>query len=137
MGTAKKPGDSYVDTGGGAFIGGNVNTGGGKFVGRDDTTTYVQQGDRQEGVTLDAFLQLLADIKSQAKQAGLEEGKTRAVEYAETEAKAQYPDRDQIINQLERVDKALKTVGQVTDAGKKLAELVGKAIGWARTLFGV
>lgn len=27
-----------IDTGGGAYIGGNANTGGGKFVGRDDRT---------------------------------------------------------------------------------------------------
>ena len=37
---SKKPESSpTVNTGGGAYVGGNVDTGGGKFVGRDDDST--------------------------------------------------------------------------------------------------
>ncbi|HKZ85453.1 MAG TPA: hypothetical protein VJ793_17595 [Anaerolineae bacterium] len=35
----------YIDTGGGAYIGGDVSTGGGKFVGRDDYSTTGLSGE--------------------------------------------------------------------------------------------
>ena len=58
-----------VDTGGGAYIGGNVDTGGGAFAGRDQTITQVNE---THGVSLAEFTALLAELRAALPAAGLD-----------------------------------------------------------------
>lgn len=147
-----------INTGGGAYIGGNVSTGG-DFVGRDKVTTAGDRGvavggnvtgstivtgdgnvaNTQQGISLEEFRSLLADIRGLARQADLEERKARTIEAdviaVEEESKESKPDGNFIVNRLEGIIKVLKAAGNLTDAGKKLFPLAEKALEWGVGLF--
>jgi hypothetical protein len=65
---------SQINTGGGAYIGGNVKAGG-DFVGRDQTKVTTSQ----EGVTLDEVTRLLSELCQILSQAKLDEDTTRII----------------------------------------------------------
>ncbi len=157
MSDEKRPERHAVNTGGGSHVGGDVDTGGGDFVGRDKVDRRVSIGGSaynanivtgdhntvsnrteqyQEGVSIDDLLQLLGEIRLQAGQVGLDDAATRAIDNAEREVGAGKPDPGEVLHQLERLDRVLKTVDQASEAGRKLAGMVGRAIAWAKTLFG-
>jgi len=123
-----------VDTGGGAFVGGNVNTHGGDFVGRDKVSVGVQQG-----VTVEGFARLLAELRQGLPQAGLDHDTTQVVEgdvkVAEEQAQKPKPNGAIILAKLESVTKLLTTAVTASEAAQKLLPVAQKAVQWAGTLF--
>lgn len=123
-----------IDTGGGAFVGGSVDTGGGPFIGRDHVTTTISR----QGITLEEFGTLLAEMRGLIPQAGLEERKAQDIEAevvkVEEEAQAAQPDRSVVVGKLEYITKILKAAGNLTDEGKKLLPLAAKALEWGSLL---
>ena len=147
-----------IKTGGGAYVGGNVGTSGGEFIGRDKVTTAgaggvavggnmtgsnVITGDNnvatnQQGITQEALLQLLAEMRGLIHQAGLEERKARIIEgdvqVVEEEAKTPKPDSAIIAGKLEGMTKILEAAGNLTESGKKLLGHAKQALTWVGLL---
>ncbi len=153
-----KDNDKSINTGGEVHIRGAVSVGG-DFVGRDKVVTAGDRGvvvggnitssnvvtgngnvvGNSQGVTADEFRALLAEIRTLIPQSGLDERKVRTlegdVETVVEEAEQEKPDGGDIVHRLEGATKALKAVGKLTDAGKKLLPMVEKAAEWAGGLF--
>lgn len=124
-----------VDTGGGAFIGGNVDTAGGDFVGRDQFTLT-----RQPDVTLQGFRQLLREIRELVPQAGLDpkcmgyvEGDLQQIEH---EIDSERPSAPVLVSKLEGITGIVRSVAGSTEAGRNLLTLLNQGAAWARQLFG-
>ncbi len=124
-----------VDTGGGAFIGGNVDTAGGDFVGRDRITLT-----RQQDITMRGFRQLLKEIRELVSQAGLDpkcmgyiEGDLQQIEH---EIDSEQPSAPILVNRLESITGIVRSVAGSTEAGRNLLTLLNQGAAWARQLFG-
>ncbi|MCB0200838.1 MAG: hypothetical protein KDI03_12280 [Anaerolineae bacterium] len=126
-----------VDTGGGAYIGGNVDTGGGAFAGRDQTITQVNE---THGVSLAEFTALLAELRAALPAAGLDADTAEIidadVQVVEAQAAKPQPSAAVITSKLEGVAKVLAAAGGVAVAAQKLLPMAQQALEWAKPLFG-
>ena len=153
-----KDSSGTINTGGGAYVGGNFNTQG-DFVGRDKVVTAGAGGvavggnvtggaivtgsgnviSQPQGVTLDQFRALLTDIRSLIPQAGLDERKARLIEgdvaTVEEETQQAKPDKSIIQSKLESTTQVLKAAGNLTEEGKKLLPLLSQGVLWIARLF--
>ena len=124
-----------VDTGGGAYIGGKVEVGR-DFVGRDQVTIVEQTS---EGMTVDAFLQLLAELRQQLSTARLDTDTSDIIDadvrVIEEQASKEKPSKAIILSKLKGVTELLTETGKVAVAATALAPLAEKAITWAQQLF--
>jgi hypothetical protein len=142
-----------VDTGGGAYVGGDVRAQGGEVVGRDKVVSASAGGvaiggsvteseitaGAQQGVSVEALLQLLAEMRRLLPQSGLDadgaeviEGDFRVVE--EQADKAQ-PNRAIILSKLKGVTELLTTAVAASEAAQKLLPMAQQATEWAGQLF--
>ncbi|MEI2690764.1 MAG: hypothetical protein V9H69_14055 [Anaerolineae bacterium] len=126
-----------VNTGGGAYVGGNVDTGGGSFVGRDQT---IHQVSATQGVSLAEFSALLAELRAALPAAGLDPDTAEIidadVQVIEQQAAKPQPSAAVITSKLEGMAKVLAAAGGVAVAAQKLLPMVQQALEWARPLFG-
>ena len=153
----EKPKDdkAKIDTGGGAYVGGDVHTQ--EFVGRnkviqagdrnvvaggDITDSMIHTGDTvgvQQGATLEEFLHLLAEIRRLLPQSGLDKDTADAVDadyrVVEEHASKPKPNRAVILGKLKGAAAALTTAAAAAEAGQKLLPLAMKAAEWAGQLF--
>jgi hypothetical protein len=128
-------GEQRVDTGGGAFVGGSVNTGGGTFVGRDQVNTSTAT----QGITLDQFTELLAELRSTVQAAKIDP-KIQAsvaedISRLEEEASDANPSLPLIEARLEGIRAILQKAAVGGAAIIGLAEVVQKGIQMAQQLF--
>jgi hypothetical protein len=129
-----------VNTGGGAYVGGNVNVGG-DFVGRDQ----VKQIQVTSGITVDQFRDLVAQIRREVRKAGLEPGDAEIVDaevtVIEEEAAKERPDRTIVVSRLKKIGEVLGAAASVatiaTASGQlpQVVETIKTAIHWAQQLF--
>ncbi|PKO20509.1 MAG: hypothetical protein CVU38_19750 [Chloroflexi bacterium HGW-Chloroflexi-1] len=142
-----------ADTGGGAFVGGNVDTGGGKFVGRDEIISIgrggVYAGGDISGSTIvtgddnvvgspaaDASLadltDLLAQIRALLPDAGLDEDSNAAVtgelDDVEKQVARDKPNQAIVVAKLKTIAEFMAAAGGLAAAAGKLAPLVEKAL---------
>lgn len=158
MTTRKKSDESLVDTGGGAYVGGDVNTRGGDFTGRDKKTdnsvtiggnvsgsnivtgnnNQIQQP-QSSGAELADLLKLLQELKSQVVESGLPAHQQKiaeaSIEGAETEAQQQQPKGNVITGALKYVSDTLEAAGTLTEKGKNLLSGIKSALDLAGALF--
>lgn len=106
---------SGVNTGGGAFVGGNVNTAGGKFVGRDDRGMTVT-----EGATREQFASLLEEFRGAVARAALPERQARVIEgdvkTVQAEAAEPKPDSAIIQSRIEGITGITGILGKIGGA---------------------
>jgi len=124
-----------IDTGGGAYIGGNVDTGGGDLVGRDQIKAAYQQ----QGASVEDLRKLLADVRALLPDAGLDadvrevvEGDFRVVEDQTTKER---PKGGLIKARLKGIAGVIQETGKTSDAVAKILGLLGKGAALAGTLF--
>jgi hypothetical protein len=157
MSKKAKPQPNGVDTGGGAYVGGNV-TAGGDFVGRDkvvvtgdgnvvgdhSSATVIKQAN--QGATLDEFRALLAELRQELAQAGLDADTAEVVDAdvrtVEEQAAKPQPKGAIILSKLKGVAEViggatgvLTATGGAASAAQKLLPLAQKAVEAARLLF--
>jgi len=132
----EQEGARRVDTGGAAYVGGNVRTGR-DFVGRDHVEIHVTGG-----VTVEQFRDLLAQIRQGLREAGLDPDIAEVIEgdfrVIEEQTKKEKPNKAIVLSKLESISEVLKTTAAaatIATAGVKLAPLMEKAIQWAQQLF--
>jgi hypothetical protein len=125
-----------IDTGGGAYVGGDVKAAG-DFIGRDQ---HVEIRQTSEGVSLEGFLQLLAELRQRVPAAGLDgdtaeiiEGDVRVVE---EQVQKEEPRKAIIVAKLKGVTEVLTETGKVAAAAAALVPLAEKALTWAQQLLG-
>jgi transposase len=146
-----------VDTGGGAYVGGDVDTGGGPFVGRDRVVqagpggvaiggdaidSAIHGGDAlglQQGATLDQFVRLLAEMRRLVPQAGLEADEAEVIEgdfrVVEEQVQKPQPSGAIILSKLKGVTELLTTAVAASEAAQKLLPMAQQAVEWAGKLF--
>ena len=135
--TGKERNESrQVDTGGGLYIGGDVNVGR-DLIGRDHIEVHVTRG-----ATVEQFRELLAQIRQELQGAGLERELAQLIEaevrLVEEQTRKEAPDKAIVISKLHGIREALQTTASaatITTAGVELAPLVERAIQWAQQLF--
>ena len=129
-------GPGQVDTGGGAYIGGKVEVGR-DFIGRDQIITVEQIS---EGVSVEAFLHLLAELRQQLPSAGLDSDTAEIVEadvrMVEEQAGKEEPRKAIILGRLREVTGLLTETAKAAAAAGALVPLAEKAMTWAQQLFG-
>lgn len=129
-------GGQRVDTGGGAYVGGNVTTGSGAFIGRDqiNTTTTTTQG-----VTAADFTALIQQLRKQLTAAKLEDDEKEVIQnnIANVEAQLQKPQPklSLIKSGLTGVKDVIEATAGVGTAALALSTLVQRAIEIAQQLF--
>ena len=128
---------SVIDTGGGAFIGGNVNTGGGTFVGRDQFTVTAP-----ENVSLQELRALVAELGDLLRKAKLpaeigEIGEIVAGDFERVEQQvAQDSPKGAIVkNRLGSLKELLSGAETATGSLDKILTVLGKAAQLAGLLF--
>jgi hypothetical protein len=125
-----------VDTGGGAYVGGDVDTGGGAFVGRDKT---IHQVNATQGVSLAEFTALLAELRAAVPAAGLDPDTAEIidadVQVVEQQAAKPQPSTAVITSKLEGIAKVLAAAGGVAVAAQKLLPMAQQALELAKPLF--
>lgn len=144
--------EKKVNTGGGAYIRGDVKVKG-DFIGRDKTETHITGdgnvvGDHSsatvikqanQGATLEGFLQLLATMRQALPASGLDRDTTQIVEadfrVVEEQARKEKPSLPVIVGKLKGVAEVLTATGTVLTAGQALVPLAQQAIQWAQQLF--
>ncbi len=121
-----------INTGGGAYVGGNVRAG--KFIGRDETITNAPQG-----ATLAEFVRVLADMRAALPQAGLDPDTAEVVDadfkVVEAQAGKEKPNKAVIVSKLEGAVKVLTAAAGAATAVEKLLPAAQKALEWAGQLF--
>lgn len=148
--TKKKEQPQSIDTGGGAYIGGEVKAGG-DFVGRDQviitgdgnvvgdgsSATVIKQVG--EGATLEEFLRLLAELRQALPAAGLDPDTAEVIEadvkVVEEQAQKEKPNAPLIVAKLKSIAEVLTAAGTVATATQKLLPLAQQAFTWAQQLF--
>lgn len=104
--------DKSIDTGGGAYIGGNVNVGNGKFVGRDD---YSQTGiDGKDAIKL--FESLYTRIDSQLNLSGADKAdlKSEIEELRKELSKKEQANESFIMRRLRNIGRMAPDILEVT-----------------------
>ena len=133
---APAPQPDRVDTGGGAFIGGKVEVGR-DFIGRDQTITVEQTA---EGVSVEAFLQLLGELRQRLPTVGLDDDTAEIIEadvrVVEEQAGKEEPRKAIILSRLKGVTELLTETAKAAAAAGALVPLAEKAVAWAQQLFG-
>lgn len=134
MGDNEKP--TEVNTGGGAYVGGNVTTGGGSFVGRDQT---IHVSATQAGATVAEFAALLAQMRAGLPAVGLDRETAEAVDadfrVVEDQAARDKPNKALILGKLEGAVKVLTAAAGAAAAVEKLLPAAQKAVEMAGQLF--
>lgn len=124
-----------VDTGGAAYIGGNVDTGGGDFVGRDQVKILYPP----EGATVADLTRLLTEVRTLLPQAGLDQDTVQAIEgdfrIVEEQAVKPEPKGALIKNKLKGAADLIQETGKTADGVEKVLTLVGRAVAVAAALF--
>jgi hypothetical protein len=132
MTTSKKDPKS-VNTGGGAFIGGNA-TAGGDFAGRD-----MHVSKNVQGASLEEFTTLLSQLRELIPQSGLEPKVAEVVDadFSEVEQQADKPSPNGALikSRLGGIVETIKTAGSTSDATLKILALLTKLSVLAGTLF--
>lgn len=147
---AKKKQSQSIDTGGGAYVGGDVKVGR-DFVGRDQITiagdgnvvgdqssaTVIKQV--TEGATLEEFLRLIAELRQALPAAGLDQDTAEVIEadvqVVEEQAQKEKPSAPVIVAKLKGIAEVLTATGAVATAAQKLLPLAQQALTWAQQLF--
>jgi hypothetical protein len=141
-----------VETGGGAFIGGNVDTGGGDLVGRDSIRPVVrgsvgnlfagtnEGGSVSQGeASVAGFQRALEEFAEQLKLAEMSPGlKKAAIEDVETvasETQQEHPDKDLIIHKVDSISQLLGKMAGAATSLTGLAEIAHRLLEWATQLF--
>lgn len=145
-GKKRKSGGAGIDTGGAAYVGGDVHAE--EFVGGDKVIqvgersvvagsikeSFIQTGDTvgvQQGATVEQFLELLAEIRRLLAESGLDKDTIQVVdgEYREVEERASKPkpNRAVILGKLKGAAEALTTAAAAAEAGQKLLPLARQA----------
>jgi hypothetical protein len=123
-----------VDTGGAAYVGGNVDTGGGDFVGRDQVKMV-----RQEGVSAAELTKLLAEVRTLLPQAGLRPEEAQAIEgdfrVVEDQAAQAQPKAALIKGRLKGASELIREAGTNADAVDKILKLLGRGLALVTGLF--
>lgn len=132
---AKEKGQSSVDTGGGAYVGGDVDTGGGDFVGRNQVANIGVQ----QGAAVEEFVQLLGEMRRLLPRSGLDKDVVEIVDgdFREVEQQARKPEPNRAIiwGRLKGAVEALTAAATLAEAGQKLLPMAQKAVEWAGRLF--
>jgi len=127
---------SRIDTGGGAYVGGDVHAGR-DFIGRDQ---HVEIRQTSEGVSLEGFLQLLAELRQRVPAAGLDGDTAEIIEgdvwVVEEQVQKEEPRKAIIVAKLKGVTEVLTETGKVAAAAAALVPLAEKALTWAQQLLG-
>ena len=125
----------HVDTGGGAFVAGDVRVEGGDFVGRDKVVT--QQA--VQGVTVEDFLRLLAQVREMLPAAGLDPDTAQVIEgdleVVESQARQEEPRGAIVLAKLKSVAELLGAAGDAATGIARLLPLIQQALQWAQHLF--
>lgn len=121
-------GRDTIQTGGGAYIGGNVSTGGGDFVGRDQVKTVYQQ----QGVSIEDLRQLLAEIRALLPQVGLDPEIKGVIEgdfeVVESQAAKDQPMGSLIKRKLNGIAETIQEAGKTSDAVDKILKLLARGV---------
>jgi hypothetical protein len=146
----KRDKDGSINIGGGAYIGGKVSigrdfvgrdkitiTGDGNVVGDHSSATVIKQV--REGVTLEEFLRLLAELRAALPAAGLDPETATVVEAdvraVEEQAQREKPRGSIILAKLKGIAELLGAAVAASPAAARLAPLAQQAIQWAQQLF--
>ena len=146
----KKKQPQHIDTGGGAYIGGDVKasgdfvgrdqviiTGDGNVVGDQSSATVIKQV--TEGATLEEFLRLLAELRQALPAAGLDPDTAEVIEadvqVVEEQAQKEKPSTAVIVAKLKSIAEVLTASGAVATAAQKLLPVAQQALTWAQQLF--
>lgn len=125
---------SVIDTGGGAFIGGNVNTGGGTFIGRDQFTM-----DNPQDASLPELRALVAELERLLQQARLPTEIGEIVEGDFEVVKRQVaqdaPKGALVKSRLGSLKELLSGAETATGLGERIVAVLGKAAQLAGLLF--
>ena len=131
---AKKKQPRPTDTGGGAYVGGDVKAGR-DFVGRDQV--IISQV--TEGATLEEFLRLMVELRQALPAAGLDHDTAEVIEadvqVVEEQAQKEKPSAPVIVAKLKGIAEVLAASGAVATAAQKLLPLAQQALTWAQQLF--
>ena len=147
---AKKKQPRSTDTGGGAYVGGDVKagrdfvgrdqitiTGDGNVVGDQSSATVIKQV--TEGATLEEFLRLMAELRQTLPASGLDADTAEVVEadvkVVEEQAQKEKPSAPVIVAKLKGIAEVLAASGAVATAAQKLLPLAQQALTWAQQLF--
>ena len=122
-----------INTGGGAYVGGNVTTGGGDFVGRDHI------GDTTHGATPEQFAALLAELRAALAQAKLDPDERQAAEgdlaAVEAQTARSQPKLSVIEAKLSSIKTLIEGAAGAGVAATGLAQVVQRGIELAQQLF--
>jgi hypothetical protein len=146
----KGEGATHINTGGAPYIGGSVKAGrdvvtrnqlniigDGNVVGDHSQSTVIKQV--TEGVSLEGFLQLLAELRQKLPEAGLGEDTAEIIEgdvrVVEEQAAKEKPNRAIVLSKLKSVTELLGEAGKLVAAAGTLVPLAEKAITWAQQVF--
>ena len=147
---AKKKQPRPTDTGGGAYVGGDVKagrdfvgrdqitiTGDGNVVGDQSSATVIKQV--TEGATLEEFLRLMVELRQALPAAGLDHDTAEVIEadvqVVEEQAQKEKPSAPVIVAKLKGIAEVLAASGAVATAAQKLLPLAQQALTWAQQLF--
>ncbi|MEA3278645.1 MAG: hypothetical protein U9Q81_25780 [Pseudomonadota bacterium] len=126
--------DTVFQTGGGAYVGGNVSTGGGDFVGRDQVKTVYQQG-----ASVKDLERLLDEIRDLLPQADLNTELAQVIDadfrMVEDQAAKEHPMGGLIKSRLNGILQMIQEAGETSDAVEKILKLLGKGVALAGALF--
>jgi hypothetical protein len=127
--TSKDKANRTIDTGGGAYIEGNVTTGGGDFVGRDKIT-------QQAGASLEGLAQLMAEMRAALPQTQMSDDTREAIEgeftAVETQLAKPAPKKFLVLPKLEGIVKVLTGAVAAGEAVQKLLPMAQQAMQWAQ-----
>lgn len=122
-----------IDTGGGAYVGGQVSIEGGDFVGRDKIISIDQ------GANIKDFTELLAEIRRSLVQAAIAPDTRQVIEgdfqVLESEVAKEKPNSAIVKGKLKGMLEMLSTTGGALEGAEKVVSLLGKASKWAAALF--
>lgn len=128
--------DKSVNTGGGAYVGGQVTVTSGDFVGRDQIISEVSSS---QSMTLEDFFSLLERINSELKETQPEAKVNAMIENEiagiKAEAQDEQPSLPIIETRLVSLKNLLEKTGSVVVATTGLAEVIQQAIVMAQKLF--
>lgn len=150
--SADKRGPRKVETGGGAFVGGEVDTGGGDFVGRDSVRPDVRgsvgnlfagtneggsvgQGDSSATEFQRALEEFIEQLKLADLSSGLKKSVIQDTETVAAEAQQEDPDKDLIMHKVDSVSQLLGKMAGAASSLTGLAEFAQRISEWASQLF--
>jgi len=130
------PQPKHIHTGGGAYIAGSVRVEGGDFVGRDKR---VEIHPTAQGVTVQDFLCLLAQVREMLPAAGLDpemaEAAAEDLRIAEEQAGREEPRGDIVLAKLKSAAELVGAAGGAATGISQLIPLIQQALQWAQQLF--